>query len=368
MDEVKELLVKDYASLDSLMKKAKDIQDKCKDYTITKANSNNLWYDADSLKLIYEPKEDKIRKVDISRHALSQLCNKIGVPVRYIEKCTENGMLELASDNINSWVDEFNKSLFIREYDNKIRGVLSDKYSVLDTPDIITCISDSIKESEYDIKGHFLTPERFHARFTQKEKMKVNGEDLFGGFQVDSSDVGRSVLTVKFFIYKQVCTNGLCIAKGGGMLFEQKHIGIDSINFYANLTKSMGTIPDLVTHAEEVIRLANTTNITYKKAFSSQSDLENLVNSIRVNTKLSEEGALKVVDTMKNVYTPSKWGLVNAITQVAQDYSLERRLELESIAGNILMASWQKYRVVLYYFCTYILTEKEGNNASTEVI
>jgi hypothetical protein len=36
-------------------------------------------------------------------------------------------------------------------------------------------------------------------------------------------------------------------------------------------------------------------------------------------------------------YAPTKWGLINGITEVAQDFTLETRLQLEEIAGNMLV-------------------------------
>lgn len=41
---------------------------------------------------------------------------------------------------------------------------------------------------------------------------------------------------------------------------------------------------------------------------------------------------------MKDRYDMSRWGLINGITEVAQDFTLERRLELERMAGNLLVA------------------------------
>ena len=37
-------------------------------------------------------------------------------------------------------------------------------------------------------------------------------------------------------------------------------------------------------------------------------------------------------------YDMSRWGLINGITELAQDFTLERRLELERMAGNLLVA------------------------------
>jgi hypothetical protein len=45
---------------------------------------------------------------------------------------------------------------------------------------------------------------------------------------------------------------------------------------------------------------------------------------------------MQVIVFMRQKYGTTHWGLVNSITDVAQQYSLERRLELEHIAGNLL--------------------------------
>ena len=41
---------------------------------------------------------------------------------------------------------------------------------------------------------------------------------------------------------------------------------------------------------------------------------------------------------MQTKYEDNRWGLINGITEVAQDFTLERRLELEKIAGSLLVA------------------------------
>ena len=65
-------------------------------------------------------------------------------------------------------------------------------------------------------------------------------------------------------------------------------------------------------------------------------DFENSINHIRGITNLSNESAGKVIDLMQTKYDSSRWGFINSITEVAQDFTLERRLELEHLAGNLL--------------------------------
>jgi len=52
---------------------------------------------------------------------------------------------------------------------------------------------------------------------------------------------------------------------------------------------------------------------------------------------LSQEAAQKVLTVQEEKYPDTYWGVINAITEVAQDYTLERRLEIERAAGNMLL-------------------------------
>lgn len=338
--DTRELISLDMTNLDELFRQAKEIQDGCKDFSVSNVTYKNVRYNGDKCKLLYLPDDStETRSKELSRHSLSQLCNKIGVPIRYIDKCIDSGRLDLAEENINSWIDDFGKNLFIREYKNKVRGVLSDRYSTLDTPHIMESINDVLDFNEYNIKGYFLSPERFHARIVQREMMNINGEDLFAGIQIDSSDVGRSILIVKFMIWKQVCTNGLCISQGGGVLFQQKHIGIDASEFREEFEHSLNNIPTLVEYSKDLIEEARKDNDKFSIKNLSEQQVQDFIERVKLKTKLSDEGVNKVIQFMNDKYGFSKWGYVNSLTEVAQDYTLERRLEIEKIAGDVLLAA-----------------------------
>ena len=67
------------------------------------------------------------------------------------------------------------------------------------------------------------------------------------------------------------------------------------------------------------------------------SDLEKLMEEVKDATNLSDQATEKVIQLMQVKYAPNKWGLINGITEVAQDYTLETRLQLEEIAGSMLV-------------------------------
>ena len=337
---------KSKVSFDDLYHKARDIQSLCIDYNVSNVSEKNMRMSSDNGNLVFLPDEspfveEPLVKVDMgmTRYAMSQLCNKLGVPVRYLEKCFDAGMIDLASENVNAWLSEYNKNLFIREYDGKIRGVLSDRYMTLDTPEIMDVISDVVDSSNYSTKGYFLSPERFHARIVQNEMMNIAGEDLFAGIQIDSSDVGRSTLLVRFMIFKQVCTNGLCVSRGSGVLFEQRHIGISIDDFHSEFKESMSRIPVLMQSAMDFIEEARKPDDRHNISRFTESQMKDFVDRMKLKTKLSDDSVAKVINMMQEKYTPTRWGLINSITEVAQDFTLERRVELEKIAGDMLFAA-----------------------------
>lgn len=335
--EIKEVIDTRPKTLDKLIIKANDIALNSNDYMVNRVNNTNLRFN-ESAGITFVAEDDGVKEFPISRYALGQLGSKIGVPARYLDKCVSSGRIDLAQDNVNSWLEDFNKDLFIREYNGKIRGVLSNKYSVCDSHEILKVLDDVVDLNNYKIKGSFLNEERLHVRLVGKQMIPIDGEDLFPGIFIDSSDVGRSILTVKFGIYKQVCTNGLVIARAGGTLFEQKHIGITSEEFHEGLVKSLQNIDLLTENAVEWVQLAKHKENNWSAISDNEDDIQEFVNYIRQRTNLSEYSASKVIDLMKTKYEDTRWGLINGITEVAQDYTLERRIELERLAGLMLVA------------------------------
>lgn len=332
--DTRELISTMETPVSQLLRKATAIQNKCHDYTVSKVTLNNVRYHDGELS--FSDDNSYVERYPMSRYALSQLGGKIGVPANYLQKCLDTGRLDLASDNVNSWLDDYRKDLFIREYDGRIRGILSSKYSVCDTPDILSVLQDTVDLNTYKVKGSFLNEERLHLRLVGKELLPIDGEDLFPGLFIDSSDVGRNVLTVQFGIYKLVCTNGLTISKGSGTLFQQKHIGITAEDFYEGLAASLKNVDALCENACQLVEDARSKSMKFSKY--SQEDFDNFIAQIKGRTKLSTDGAEKVISLMQNKYGDSRWGYINSLTEVAQDYTLERRIELENIAGNLLAA------------------------------
>lgn len=336
-EDTRELLDMGKVSFKMILDKSYNIQSLCEDFTVKNVTDETLRLN-DLAGITYLTQKGEVRHPSISRHAMGQLCNKVGVPHEYMRKCINSGRIELAQDNMNSWLSDFNKDLFIREYNGTIRGVLTPRYSVCDTPVILESMKDAFPVDDYNIKGFFLNEERLHMRLVSPERLPIDGEDLYPGFSIDSSDVGRSNLTVNFFIWKKVCTNGLIVPKKFGVLFHQVHRGITTEAFQSNLKEALDLVEPIVAKVAESIQ--NTATVSLEEAFKDEDSLKALIESVKNTTNLSDESTGKVIQLMQDgTYSKNRWGLINSITQVAQNFTLDRRIELERIAGGMLLVA-----------------------------
>ena len=305
------------ATFESLINKANEIQEKCKDEVFA---ASDLRMENDLT----------INGMMLSGLATGHLCGKLQVPSRYFNRLVDAHQNELAAENINCWLEDDKREFMLREYDGHIRGVLSGSYSKYDAPEILQSINEVFGEKHFQLKGSFINEERLHVRLVETDLLSIEGEDLYAGITLDSSDVGRSGLQVKFFVYKQVCTNGLTVAKSSAKLFTQKHIGITHEDFKAGLEEGLENFNAI---KDEVCGMIKN---THKIPLSM--NLEELTEKIKTQTKLSDDDIEEVYNLMTTSYEPTQWGLINGITEVAQKFSLERRLELETIAGNMLVS------------------------------
>ena len=136
-----------------------------------------------------------------------------------------------------------------------------------------------------------------------------------------------------------MCTNGLCVSRGGGILFEQRHVGLSLKEFANSFRESMSRIPVLIDNSKELVEEARKMSNAYNIPSFSESKMKEFVEKVKNKTNLSDDSVTKVLTLMGEKYSPTKWGLINSLTEVAQDFTLERRLELEKIAGDMLFAA-----------------------------
>ena len=63
-----------------------------------------------------------------------------------------------------------------------------------------------------------------------------------------------------------------------------------------------------------------------------------LIEKMKKEVSISEKASKTILEVAKEKYGSTKYGFINGITEVAQDYELDTRNQLEEYAGKILIA------------------------------
>lgn len=322
------------ANFDQVFKRTKTIHDQNRDFT-TSLKRLEVVKDEENIKL-YEKENDIL--LPFSDWSLSQFCNLIGgVHVGYIKKCLERGKVDLALTNLREWMKDTtdslgnkDKNLFLRHDNERLNGILSDRYTVLDDVEVLSMLQDLLPyRSEYAVQSYYVSEELMNVRIIQKDRLKVNDEDLFIGINVWNSRVGRSSLNVTILVYKQVCTNGMIIQKNSGEYYIQRHVGIDREKFIYDFHRMMTRLPKTTTFLESHITKAIDTKL-------DMHELDFLLTKFKADTQASDK-AVEAVRQEYQKYGNNRWGLLNRITEVAQEYSLDQKENFEKFAGDYLL-------------------------------
>ncbi len=344
-DRTEQLLGCDKVQFDKVAQEAARIHDSFMPYTLDWTADAPMYMDNQANLCFKAQGRQNAKKTDVTRYALSQAANTWGIPSRYIVDLYDKDMGALAVKNIN----ELNK--YNAEHNRNMHGkilvsegvseaVVSERFA-LNFPvcDILDTIRNTVDLDRYVPNQAYLSKSKFHMRFVDFEnKEKVNGEDMSVGFTVDSSDVGRSSLKVRFFIYKFSCRNGIVVVgksnRGGrmaGTLYCQKHLGeaFDS----ESIDRFKASFDDV-----ELLRQKGLDMIANAQTrMMSEGEMQRILETARKNNcPMSDKTRDNIINLAEERYGRTKWGLINGITEEAQKFSLDDRIAYETWGGNLL--------------------------------
>lgn len=286
----------------------------------------------DDMKFVYKTTDGEVRTADISEFAFSQLCIRLGVPAGYVKKCFDNGKAELAVMNFRAWSDDCDKKLLIREHDGVVRAILSDSYKMFDSHKVLKTLQNTVDDKKYKANGAFLSTDRLHIRFVNRKPMNVPNETspIFSGFTISSSDVGRGSLSMHYFLYRQVCNNGMTVTERGGTLFRLPHVGANMTD--GKMELFYRSFMDIKMLDERSLENIYKNQEIMLKDYELQMYLEKAKRELHLSGKAQEDLML-----IGENYDKSRWGVLNSITELAKKYTLDTRIEFETFAGNTMM-------------------------------
>lgn len=316
-----------------LLGESERIRDAWENDMVLNASEINFHLDSD-LRFHYQTDYGRQKEADITQFAFSQLCGRLGVPTGYVKKCFVSGKKDLALENFRAWASETDSNFLVRANNGVVRAVLSDKYAPFDSYQVLRNLKFSADLKRWVPTQIHLSEDRLAVRLVDFTPLPVNdGSPLYLGVSITSSDVGRAGLSVKVMLYRFACQNGLLVSALGGTLYQQRHIG-EAMS--QSKLATFSSIFDKVDTVGEAI-IANIDECRNRRL--KEFELEFLLEKVRRELKLSDKSVEKMNELVYGTYSPTKWGVINSITELAQQFTLETRLDMENFAGELLVAA-----------------------------
>lgn len=283
---------------------------------------------------------DISRLLDInnySDHGLTGLGRIANFPAKFLRDISisnENLARDILQDRISNCLRDDDIHFTVREYEDKIRGVVSNKYSFFDDKDVVNILQNtSLANKDYQ---SLITPERLHIRAIDNETFNIPNDEspLRFMYFIDNSNVGLSSFRINMGVFRQVCSNGLMISQGDYIVYRQIHKGVI----------------DFTTDVDVTIRMFDEKKEELKELITRSSLTESILSELREDVKvdylakklnIGVKEANNVITLFNETYDGhTNWGLTNAITEYARDIQdIEKRESLERQAFRIALAA-----------------------------
>jgi len=300
----------------------------------------------------------------LSKNAHKQLADWANIPHKYYQRIKQVAP-DLLAENVNHWLSNTGKPTrrLIRTLDGNMRAFLSSKYRRIDNLQIAEAILPiMINNPDIRIESCDITDDRLYIKcvFPRVEGEVLAGDVVQSGVVVSNSEVGSGALTVSPLVYRLVCTNGMIVNAANNFGLKQTHVGrqlsADDDNFEIFSTETIEADEKaLMLKLRDAVSAASK-QVVFDKILDKMREAAGstvIKQPIKAVEELSNTFALR--DTEKNSFLTtlirdsdySRWGAINAVTEIANNLDdYERSTELETIGGKLLDAPKQVWEQI----------------------
>lgn len=265
-------------------------------------------------------------------NAFSALCTRLGAPADFLRGLPEP--LQLATMNYLLSRGDQPASATLRLRSAEVTAIVSSRYAPLDAAELVGTLRaalvrhgllDSVRvravaSGVTDVLRLVLPSETTPVRI---------GDPSMVGLDVSSSSFGRSAVHVRGVIWRLVCMNGARIPSSLGDV-SLRHVG-ETQRLRDGLAEGVATA---LVQARGLMDRWKASVSSYITGLADYIDgLRELDTGEQQRVRI-ELGANKPTELPKRV---SVYEFVNAVTQAAHESEPARRIELEAIAGGVLL-------------------------------
>lgn len=294
----------------------------------------------------------------------SQLSSFGNIPKAYYDRISQENP-DLLADNINHAIRMHpNESRLIRTVDGKARAVLSSRYRILDSHDMLESVFPLFMEKGLEVVSSELTDQRMFIKVLSpslRSDITGKGDMVQYGLTISSSDVGSGSVKVEPLVYRLVCLNGMI----SNTAFRKYHVGKnqheDSIQeLLSDKTKAVSDaafwmqVNDIIKHSldpknfeTQVDRLRAAAGRKIDN-FDLPKVVELTMKTVGITGDVKKNSILSALASGNQGAGLTQWGLINSFTAAAKDdrFSYEESIELERAGGSIIELSKSQWSTI----------------------
>lgn len=296
---------------------------------------------------------DKFHYFTTNQTSIKSLARNLSIPYSYLKTLVDAELKELLAYNLNILSSHYSKQIMLRAFireNSKLeaRAFLSNRFARIDDYHLIQATFKALNQlnASVHVKTVLNSMEQFKLSMILDDIFFEDKETAYhAGFTIENSEIGLSSVRISAYIFRQVCSNGLII-KYNEVFYERRHLGskldegrLDSAyKTEFELKEIENFILYYYDHFETFIDAFMTT-----KEVIIEEPLTVVSNLVSHHPSFTVEDAKDVLTLNVNKYDNTLFGLINSITEVAQNRETSRQFQLEEFAGNFLYKSIEPY-------------------------
>jgi hypothetical protein len=268
-------------------------------------------------------------------NAFAHLMTRLGAPTEFLRDRLP-APLQLATANYLLASQERALPALLRLRGTEVSAIVTERYAPLDHEELLGTIRASLADQgaldSVEVKSAATGLVDIVRLVFPAEQQAIKVGDVSAvGIDISTSSFGKSALHVRGMVWRLVCTNGLRAAERQGS-YSFRHVG-DTRRLRDGLAEA---IPTALMQARGVMdRWRTAVNVMVHDVQKQIEALRELTipERGRLEEEVKREAGTHRLPERLDLYT-----FLNAVTRTAHDSVPARRLELETLAGELLDA------------------------------
>jgi hypothetical protein len=310
-----------------------------------------------------------LERLAVTDHAHQQIAGRLQIPWKFYHRMLTDHT-DIVIDAVNKLFQREPGTRLLRTMDNKLRAFLSNRYKRIDNDQVLGAALPAIVKGDLEttLLSSQVTDRNLYVKvlLTGEGMEQEIGKTRDGtpdivkpGFCLKNSEIGTGSLSISAFFYRTFCYNGCVFGKTDAFEYRRTHLGgalIEGADFEVLSDKSKrledDTILSQVTDVMHAIATPEFVDTMGRKlrALTEGERIENPVPAIELLAKdygLAKTESDQVLQNLIEDRDYSRWGMVNAVTKVANSESVnyDRASDLELLGSKLIdinAASWKR--------------------------